>query len=478
MKESKLFYAISHLTSIERNRFKKYLQSPYFNSDNNITMLYQLILKNELKINKDSFSKEKLWTAFRKDSPFNNSRFRKYSSDLLKHLEGFLYQEYTRQNKGHEYPFVLDALNERKMDKLYNSVLRSGRDAIKKNENRDSRYFQQVYAIEKRYYEISKENVSRGSAADATDIASALDYFYIIEKLKIHVSQLSDGFFFPKEYSLLLLDEIMDTVEKENLLNVAPIEIFYRLVKSYQNLEDKDNFLKLRKVTNANKNFFEPDDLVEIYSGISNYLIRKINKGDREALKDMKNLVDEIVENEVFNAQGELTPWSFKNAVIAGLRLGEYDWVLKFINENNHRLPADYKNNALSFNYAQVYFYMKEYDKVIKHLQVVEYEDPTYALNSRALLAAVYYEVGEIDPLFSTIGSFKTYLHRQHSLNKNIVSAYLELCTLIGRLTRLRYSDDSGINNLEKYLEENKGIASRQWLMQKLTEIKENKRPW
>jgi len=478
VKDSKVFYAIERLNNRERGRFRKYLESPYFNSDPKLTELYETIVKKEKAISQQKIDKKSLWMLVRPEKSYNDVRFRKYTSDLLKHIEGFLYQEYTRQDKGHEYPFVLDALNERQMDKLYDSVLRGGRDAIEKNPRRDSKYFQRTYAIEKRFYDLSDSERMRGVAATTSDIADALDLFYIIEKLRLHCSVLVRSFYLEGEYTLRLISEIISEVENSTLRDYPAVDIYFRLIQTYAKPEDKVNYETLVNLVKNSHMFFDPDELEDLYRGLLNYLNRRVNKGESESLFKVVELYEYMLENQVFNAQGELSPWAFRNGILAGLRTEQFDWVLKILEEYSFRLPEDYRDNAVSFNYAQLYFYKKEFGMVLKHLQQVEYQDPTYSLNSRNLLVAVYYELGQIEPLYSTIHSFRTYLKRQKKLSEKLRTAYRDLLKMTQRLAKLTKRDSKKIAVLEAFLEENPSTASRQWLTTKLDELKDGKRPW
>ncbi|MFK8055602.1 MAG: tetratricopeptide repeat protein [Saprospiraceae bacterium] len=478
MKDSKVFYTIERLSNRERSRFRKYLKSPYFNSDPKLTELYETIVKKQKAVSSNKLDKEGLWLLVRPDKNFNDVRFRKYTSDLLKHIEGFLYQEYTRQDKGHEYPFVLDALNERQMDKLYDSVLRGGRDAIEKNPRRDSKYFQRTYAIEKRFYDLSDSERRRGVAATTSDIADALDLFYIIEKLRLHCSVLVRSFYLEGDYSLRLISEIIKEVETSVLREYPVVDIYFRLIQTYTKPEDKSNYETLVGLVKSSHILFDPDELEDLYRGLLNYLNRGINRGDSKALYRVVELYDYMLVNEVFNAQGELSPWAFRNGILAGLRTEQFDWVSNTLKIFNDKLPADYRDNAVSFNYAQLYFYQKEYGRVLEYLQDVEYQDPAYSLNSRNLLVAVYYELGQIEPLYSTIHSFRTYLKRQKQLSEKVRTGYRDLLKVTQRLAKVMHGDSKKLAAIESFLDENPSTVSRQWLTTKLEELKAGKRPW
>lgn len=76
----------------------------------------------------------------------------------------------------------------------------------------------------------------------------------------------------------------------------------------------------------------------------------------------------------------------FRNIVTVGLRLGEMAWTEAFIHEYQRFLPEAQRENIVSFNLSQVYFYKRDYDKVIETLRHVEYEDVITNLNAKTLL--------------------------------------------------------------------------------------------
>lgn len=169
--------------------------------------------------------------------------------------------------------------------------------------------------------------------------------------------------------------------------------------------------------------------------------------------------------------EGELSPWYFRNIVVLGLRSGQINWVEDFINIHKNYLPEGMRENAVSFNLAQVYFYQKKYNKVIELLRIVEYEDFTYNLNSKAMLLSAYYELGEIEPLYSLFESYRTYLNRQKDLPVSRRQLYTNLIKFTKKLTSINNNDKKALQKLKQELELNKNVASYNWLMEKIAEL-------
>ncbi|MEZ4985507.1 MAG: CBS domain-containing protein [Saprospiraceae bacterium] len=80
---TKLVGILKSLDKPERLAGKRFLESPYFNSNKDVLVLFNEI--NKL-IDKDkSTEKEYIWKKIAPKSPYNDVRFRKYCSDLVKH---------------------------------------------------------------------------------------------------------------------------------------------------------------------------------------------------------------------------------------------------------------------------------------------------------------------------------------------------------------------------------------------------------
>lgn len=90
-----------------------------------------------------------------------------------------------------------------------------------------------------------------------------------------------------------------------------------------------------------------------------NYTIQKHNSGKLAYLQESLDLYRAALDKEVIYVNGELTPWTFKNIVTAGLRLKEFEWTANFINEYSVKINKIYRQNAINYNIATLNFYKK-----------------------------------------------------------------------------------------------------------------------
>ena len=135
-------------------------------------------------------------------------------------------------------------------------------------------------------------------------------------------------------------------------------------------------------------------------------------------IRDRFEIYQTLLEKGIIFKNGELLPWDYKNIVTLGLRLKEFEWIEGFIKNFNHKLPAKFQENALTYNLANLYFSQKRYDDVIRLLSTVEYKGLYYALDGRWLLLRTYYELQEMEAMESLVESFRIFLLRNKLLSK------------------------------------------------------------
>lgn len=357
------------------------------------------------------------------------------------------------------------------MKKLYSTAMRTSRRLLKQQSHKPSSYYFFQYEIEKNYYELTGFEINRTDKTNVEDIIINLDYFYLAEKLRLYCSVLSRQYVVSHEYELLFIDEIINHIKQHDYQDVPAVSIYYQIYLTQTDVDDESHYYRLKSLLNKHSLNFPQKEAYTMYSYAMNYCIRKSNRGQQNFLKELFELYKDLLEKELIFTDGEMSPWDFRNIVVAALRLGKYQWTEGFIKKYQFRLKENFRENAVTFNLAQLYFYQKKYDKVIELLREVEYEDPTYNLNSKTMLLTTYYEIDEIEPLYSLLESFRTYLNRHKDIPQQRRRNYKNLIKFTKKLTRIIPGDQDAIKKLKEEIESTKGIVSVNWLKEKLAEI-------
>ena len=471
MRTSKLFQAMQELGKIEQNRFRKYLQSPYFNANEILVALFETIIGEINNPGDKTWTKQQIWEAIGLESTYDDTRLRKYFSDLLKLLEDFFAQQEFEQNEIVRNTVLLEAIEKRKQAGLYKNALKLARGYFDKTPYRNSEHYHGKYLLEKRYYDLAGFEHNRTAKSNWEEISRNLDFFFIAEKLWIYCNVLARRDLASHEYDLGLMDEIVRFVENNELSDIPPIAIYFQVLNLYRYPDDVQYYHQLKQLLDRYSLNFPVEEAADLYSLAQNYCIHQLNRGRPEFLSELFVLYQDVLQKRIIFRDNQLSPWDFRNIVVVGLRVGDYDWTLKFIDEYLEFLPEDKRENARTFNLAQVYFYQRKYAQVVDLLRFVEYDDITYNLNSKDMLLRVYYDTDEWDPLYSLFESFRTYLNRNKEIPDRTKDAYKNLIRFTKKLTRLHRGDQEAIARLRQEIGSTSNLANQKWLLEKVEEL-------
>lgn len=472
VEDLKVFTALKWLNIYELNRFRKFLMSPYFNVNEQIRRLFEA-WEPHLRGEDDHVpTRFESWSSATSGKVYSDVKFRKLCSDLLRLFEQFLAQEAFEKNPLHRADYLLQSVVEKRIDPLYNSTTRTATRLSDQYYQRPASHYFFKYAYEKWLYNLSLLNIDRSKPKNVEEIARNLDLFYLAEKLRYYCYVLvSKPISAAHEYDLLFMDEIISLVESEGYNKIVPINFYYQIYLTQAQPDKPEHYEKLRELITENITLLPDAEANEIIDSALNYCIQRINEGKAEYLNDVHEIYREALDNELLFINEKINPWTFRNIVVTGLRLGEYDWVEHFIEHYQYRIEEKYRDNAVSFNSANLYFYKKEYDKVISLLQEVEYEDPSYNLNSKTMLLLTYYELDELEALLSLISSFSNYLRRSRDITEARKEHYLNLIKFVRGLVRVQTAKQPEINKLRNQIEATEGVVNKAWLLEKIDDL-------
>jgi len=465
MKSTKVYQLLNELSKKEVKAFKKFLNSPYFNTTDAMIDLAEVIFT--LISTDDDLTKEEVWHAIGENRQYGNTRFRKYCSDLSKLVERFLAQHEYDGNPLRSAAYLLRTVSSRRLENLYNSSLKTARRLSNVENEKGIDFLYDAYQIE-RYHQVILEAGNRTQRLNVESILKTLDKFYIAQKLWSYMTAMSQKRIVNLEYDLLFIDEILDHIEENPYPDTPQIRILYLVAKLYQS-NDSQYFPELKSLLIEHINLFPASEYNIIFRSTLNFLIGWANEGKKEFLRPLFELYRYAINEEFFFLEGGFNPWIFKTIVHVALRLEEFIWCQEFIEEYARRLPQESRENAMQFNMARLHWYQKNHDEVISLLNQVEFDDFSYNLSSKAMLLATYYEIDEVEVLFSFLESFNAFLKRNTAkLPEKRRENYLNLIKYTRILSKLTRRDKEKLQLLKEEINNKANLGDKRWLLEKV----------
>ena len=471
---TRIFRLLSALDPVTLNRFEKFIYSPYFNKNQKITNLFDIV-NNDLRTGKAVRSKEELWEEIGFSGPYKDIKFRKLCNDLVERYERFVIVEKMESDELLKSNLLLSALKEFGNEILIEKHLSKSGTVFERTPDRSSDFFLQKYLYEKALQSLKtnyekKEDIGKYINKDSyLKLQRQLNGFYVLENLRYAIDIIT----WSKQYKTEIdveLDEIVKLIQSENLDNIISVKVYWLIYQTLTEEDSKELYYQLKELARQEIYVFPKSEQAEIFDALFSYCIKWVNRGDKEFLREYLDIHEWGIREEFILKKGILSPTSFRNYVVIGLRLDDFERVENYINTNIKLLEEFRRENALNFNLARVQWYKKNFDEVISYLSRVNYDDIWYNINSRYYLLASYYELDELDVLESSIDSFLAFLRREKSIDTNRKKNQIHFANFLKRLVRYQ-TDKQKLLKLREELEDNKTVFNRSWLIEKIDEL-------
>ncbi|MBK9451708.1 MAG: hypothetical protein IPN95_20290 [Bacteroidetes bacterium] len=474
MKDSKLVGLLSTLQKKEQVRLLKFLASPYHNVD-----LRLWSLANALFSPAGSMEKQDVWKAIFPDRPFEDLFLRRLASELLELVVKFLTLEQFAESQAQQQVELLKTLREREVPALYEFFYRKAmrselshtdpsNPALDRNQLLNSRALLDDYLLEAERNAWLERSANRSGVTNLDASVASLDRFYLFNKLKYACTRLNNRNVMGGDFQDPLIEGLLKQLPTSHYAEDPAVLIYFRIYQMLSRPEENEHYPLLRKQLSQFALEFTLDEARHLYAFAMNYCIGRINAGEGTYLREIFDLYKESLERKVLLEGDSLSPWDYKNIVVVGLRLSEFEWVESFIRSYKDRIPVEHRENAFTYNLAKLHFYEKHYSEVLKLLQKLEYEDVFYNLDAKVMLLKIYFELHEIDALDSLIESFRTFLRRNKLISASHRTNYLNLILFVKKLSRVGYGDHKRIAKIRADFEATRQIADADWLREKL----------
>jgi hypothetical protein len=478
MFSKKLITLLQTFSKPELNRFRKYLQSPYLNDQPDATRLFDIIHESLRKGSSDGadFEKKRIWQQLFPRKETDDLHLRRLASDLTQLALQFMVAEARQQDPLSEALEMQQLLEKQELKKHLAGAERQIDKYLNTAVGKSSQYYYAQFRKHVQTFNQASKTVSTAGYMDRLLPADHyLECFYIVQKLKFYVGWLHYRGFRATDQVMDMIPGFWEYISSSKFADVPIIRVYQQMIACFTEPEREEHFQRLVADLEQFANDLPEEDLRECYQTAQNYCALKINQGRTEYYSVFFNLIKDTIQWGILLENGQISEGVFKNTVTIGLRVNEFDWVEQFIRNYAPYLPSNIRENARSFNLANLYSHQKKYDKVIELLRDVEYSDIVYALGSKLVLLRTYYESDEFLAMDSLIDSFKIYLRRNKVISKGLKREYNNFLIFLKKLSTLNTSHPQAVEKFKKRLQEMPNIVSKKWLLERIEQSSERR---
>jgi len=468
MYSSKLVDVFYTLSKKQLRALRKFVRSPYHNKRQDVIDLFDLMYKTPLD-NRIALRKEKVFPKLFGKEPYSADKVDYVMSFLFKVIEEFLIHQQATNHSTKAKMLLADSYLDLGLPKHFQQTLKLAEKELEKNSLRDIRYYEQSFSMESQNLNFLSKS-QRNTSINLQEVSTKLELRFLAQKLKQTCLMLARQAVYKRQYDFGLLDVLLPYIETHpNILEHKAISIYYYYYQAVTNqTEDELYFQKFKSIFLESNNVFNKKEFQDIYIAAVNYCIKKVNIGQPEYQQELFEFYNAGLEFSIlFDANNNLSPFTFSNIVKLALRLHKLDWTAEFIEKYKHQVEERYHGTYIHDAYSMLYFSQGKYQETMIRLQQLNSEELFITLNSKVLLCKVYYHLEEYDVLESFLNSFMVFLRRKDILayHRDIYKSFIRFTQKLINLPPFNKAERvklrADIEGTQKLLEKN-------WLLEQL----------
>ena len=474
MSQSKVVSYINKLDQKQKERFRQFVFSPYFNQHEKTQKLLTLILDHKKK-RKGEFDRQYYFKALFPDAKkYDEQKLFNVMSYLNRLFYKFLACERLEADEVQEKLFILEQARSQGMHNVLDNRGKYLEKKMRQQQQVDPAYYYGNF----RLHYLTGFNLSDGLVRKEQDTMQAMldnfDKYYISEKLRLVCHLYSDMQAKNFSFDFSYLDELMHYL-RENWSKFEHdlyIRLYFTMFMSQKD-PDPYHYKQLKDILAKNLEELKADDQLNLYKAAYNYCVVRINQGDNYYRMELFELYQQGLAKKLLIENGVLSEWVYKNIITVGSVTRHFDWTENFIEDYKDFLPADKRENAYTYNKAAFFFHREQYDEVRSLLINVQFTDVKYHINATLLLLRTYYKTMDTEALLSLIETFRIFIMRNKEIQANQKKGYTNFLRFKKRLVNIKHNKytfsvkeyEDRLEALKKDIERTEPLMNEYWLI-------------
>jgi len=468
MTDSKLILTLKTLNKEELKAFRHFLCCKLFNKRESPILLFDY-LKKELKASKPKLSKEIVFERLFPTKPYKEKEMREVMAYLSMPLHHFIAYQKLMESKEEETIAMCQALRKRKLFKQFEHTLKKASTLQQESTLRDSEYYYRNYRLEQERYYASTQK-SRADVTNLKEVTQSLDISYFTNRLRQSCYMLSHQNTYNIDYDFDMVEQIIQEVKNKNLLHIPAISIYYYCYLAQVYPDQDAHFKALKQLLITHAELFTTSEMKDIYLLAINIAIKRYNRGYRDIVPDLLELYQSGIDQGVLLTNKVLSRFTYNNIVTLALTQKRFEWSKSFINNYASLLEAAYQEITYQYNLGKYYCEKKEFDLALKYLYLTASSDDVYInIDTKILLARVYYEQHDIDAQIALVDSFKKVLNRKKKILGYHHISYKNFLSCVSKLMALNPYDRSAQADLLIEIKNKQPIPFKHWFIEQLS---------
>jgi hypothetical protein len=467
----------------EMNEFEKMLDSPFFNNHSTLLRLYKELKKYYPLFTDKNLTKEHLFSAANSGISYDDQLFRKYLSRITKLAEEYLNILQMREEEFKKDYNVLLQLSSRNISEIYT---RKMKEVEKRFDNFQQFEVEQIlhkhFFSALKYELLNKDNQLKPHNELLVDsINNLLDHFLIVSgwllneieshSYTYHTGSKKSTFVAPIDRNMIveLIENAMSNVHSDDKDRMMFLEMVLNDMKLSSSDSGFTAYTNLKKLVYSNSHKMSRQILQFYLQRMNVYCLLENLKGTHDMHFDLFQNYRRLLEENLFGTERRtnLRLLEFRGIIISALKVKEFEWAEKFINENVKYVDEDLQANVFHYGYSLLRFYTQDYSESLNHNSKIQSGLLPMTIDSYILRAKNFYMLGHLDSALSLADSFRHYVNLNKLISDFHKQNLFNFLKYFRAIIRLKVKIDK--QKAQKLLEElqtSSNVREKKWLVE------------
>ena len=475
MYQSKLVEHLRGLPTKDREQFRQFVNSPYFNQHKKTKQLLDIILK-KVDGKPQGLAKEKVFRKVFPDKPYDEQQLYNVMSYLNKLLYRFMAHEHLQKQRYQEPMLTIEEAYENHQFDIMTNRGKQLKKKLCQDPVHDSEYYFTNYRINHAIGYYSGHYFNRAETDTFQQMMDELDKFYIVEKLRNCCHLTANSIMMNTSYTFRMLDELLQYLNTnwKAYENEHSIVLYHTILMSLRDEKNPRHYQRMKKMLAEDMEHLSEQEGRDLYTFSYNYCILMSNAGYGEYQVELFQLYKQGLRQGLLMDKGMISEWNYKNIATLGAKLKEFEWTERFLQEYRDKLPPHRRENAYNYNLGNLYYNKGRYNDALSALLVVQFTDVKYHLSTTFLLLRTYYALKDTEALLSLIETFRIYVIRNRKMTVEQKRGYTNFLRFAKKLVLVKhqastYSKKDYAEELEELkgkIDNTENVINRYWLLE------------
>jgi len=463
--------------------FEKFLSSPFFSKNRKALDMFYYLKKGIPNLTIEYISNKNISINVFHEKRVNEPKVRKLKSRMYNLIIEFRLQQSLRKNYAANKLIIIRDLEDTDLDRFLPKVYSELQKYFDKNKLKNNDHYNTLIDLKRNKY---LRNVKKEMKVDGNLIRSGyrnVDHLYLIRKFEIYYdsltlnTDLSDS---PDE--LISIKSVLDHISsrRDHYKKNHPILYFKYLGVMLKSTMDDQYEQELLTCFKKDIMKYDEDFSFSYYSFLENFYYKKTGERGDYYKRKLIGIFDDIYVKGLYVKSGsirypKMLSRNYLRVVQMAFSLKEFEWAEKFIHRSKSALYPVNADDIYKLSLARLHFEKKDYKNSLIYLDKVVYNDTYCLINSKFLLARIFFEDGKYSSVESIVKSLQKQLSRKKDLSR-FDSAHLnKFIYYMPRLLKVIRADDRNKGYLASVLRkkldgEKEHIAFKNWYYEKIVD--------